>query len=87
VFALAGSIPAAAVYILERYWTWKLWELRRYLALHRRMNARAAALPAPGMSRHLGDVDAQLICITRMTESIGTLGGDRGRPASCVVAP
>jgi hypothetical protein len=28
-----------------------------------------------------------LICITRMTESIGTLGGDRGRPASCVVAP
>ena len=39
------------------------------------------------MSRHLGDVDAQLICITRMTESIGTLGGDRGRPASCVVAP
>jgi len=37
VFALAGSIPAAAVYILERYWTWKLWELRRYLALHRRM--------------------------------------------------
>lgn len=28
-----------------------------------------------------------LICITRMTESIGTLGGDRGRPASCLVAP